>query len=107
MFLVINILVIMASVKQKINIEVISDVMCPWCWVGKRMLEAAIKVSQDKYDFEVTWHPYLLRPSMPREGVPRFSDKYVFSHVLYTVQYHYCCRELSQDSQGIDCRSMN
>jgi predicted DsbA family dithiol-disulfide isomerase len=53
-----------------IKIDVISDVACPWCYVGKRRLEAALK--EWKGDpIEVTWHPYQLDPSMRSEGMDR------------------------------------
>ena len=60
--------------KKVINIDVVSDVICPWCWVGKRKMEAAMAETQEKYEFKIKWHPFLLRPSMPREGVPKPAD---------------------------------
>jgi len=50
-----------------INIEVVSDHVCPWCYVGKRRLEAAI-AQRPELDVEVTWQPFQLSPDMPREG---------------------------------------
>uniref|UniRef100_A0A7S4B535 DSBA-like thioredoxin domain-containing protein n=1 Tax=Chrysotila carterae TaxID=13221 RepID=A0A7S4B535_CHRCT len=52
---------------KKILVEVISDVICPWCWIGKRNLESAI--TQSGLPVDVQWRPFLLRPSMPPEGV--------------------------------------
>eukprot|EP00121_Abeoforma_whisleri_P015640 Awhi_evm1s14395 len=57
-----------------IIVEVVSDVMCPWCWVGKRNLEAAIKQSAGKYEIQVKWHPFLLRDSIPNEGQLKSPD---------------------------------
>jgi len=54
--------------KKQVQVDVVSDIMCPWCWVGKRKLESAIKQSAGDYDVTVKWHPFLLRPDMPREG---------------------------------------
>ena len=55
---------------DKITVDVVSDVACPWCYVGKRKLEAAI--SQWKgVPIEVNWHPYQLDPKMPEEGQTR------------------------------------
>jgi predicted DsbA family dithiol-disulfide isomerase len=60
---------------EPLNIDVISDVVCPWCFIGKRRLEAALKLYEAKYPDRpapvVTWHPYQLNPDLPREGIPR------------------------------------
>ena len=54
------------------GIDVISDVICPWCWIGKRHLEAALVALADEgLRFEVHWRPYQLNPEMPAEGVER------------------------------------
>jgi predicted DsbA family dithiol-disulfide isomerase len=50
-----------------IKIEIVSDHVCPWCYVGKRRLEAAL-AQRPELDVEVTWQPYQLSPDMPREG---------------------------------------
>jgi predicted DsbA family dithiol-disulfide isomerase len=50
-----------------IKIEIVSDPVCPWCYVGKRRLEAALE-QRPELDVEVTWQPYQLSPDMPREG---------------------------------------
>jgi predicted DsbA family dithiol-disulfide isomerase len=52
------------------RIDVISDAICPWCWVGKRNLEAAMALLPEER-FEVHWRPYQLNPDMPRAGVER------------------------------------
>ena len=48
----------------------VSDVACPWCYVGKRRLEAALE-QWDGAEVEVRWHPYQLDPSMSKEGKNR------------------------------------
>jgi predicted DsbA family dithiol-disulfide isomerase len=54
------------------RIDVISDAICPWCYIGKRQLESALKLmEQDQLRFSVMWHPYQLNPDMPAEGVDR------------------------------------
>jgi len=50
-----------------ITIDVISDVICPWCYVGKRRLEKAIP----GFDVRVRWLPFQLNPQMPKEGISR------------------------------------
>lgn len=54
--------------KAKIKIGVVSDVVCPWCYIGKRRLERAIHESSDRFDFEVEYFPFELNPQMPEEG---------------------------------------
>lgn len=53
--------------KNELDIEVISDPVCPWCYVGKRRLERAIAQRPD-LDFTLRWQPFQLNPDMPREG---------------------------------------
>ena len=54
-----------------LRVDVFSDVICPWCFVGKRRLEAAIGLLGDEAQVQVTWRPFQLNPTMPREGVER------------------------------------
>jgi predicted DsbA family dithiol-disulfide isomerase len=54
-----------------ITVDVISDVICPWCLVGKRRLERAVAAVAGTHDVVVRWHPFQLNPDMPREGVER------------------------------------
>lgn len=56
--------------KEVIKVDVISDVACPWCYVGKRRFEAALKEWRGA-TVDVTWHPYQLDPSMRAEGMNR------------------------------------
>jgi predicted DsbA family dithiol-disulfide isomerase len=53
-----------------VRVEVISDVICPWCYVGKRRLEKATALCGHR-DVRVRWHPFQLNPQMPREGKNR------------------------------------
>ena len=50
-----------------ITIDVVSDFVCPWCWIGKRHLDTFA----GEADIERRWHPYLLHPDMPEGGVDR------------------------------------
>lgn len=60
---------IFSMTKPKIKIEIVSDVVCPWCYIGKRRLEKAIDAVKDKYEIELEYHPFELNPQMPVEGV--------------------------------------
>jgi predicted DsbA family dithiol-disulfide isomerase len=51
-------------------IDVVSDVVCPWCYVGKRRLEQAIALKPD-IPVAVRWRPYFLNPWVPRDGMSR------------------------------------
>ncbi|XP_006338333.1 uncharacterized protein YwbO [Solanum tuberosum] len=57
------------SGKKFIRIDISSDTVCPWCFVGKKNLDKAIALTSDQYDFEIKWHPFLLNPSAPKEGI--------------------------------------
>ena len=54
-------------------IDVVSDVVCPWCYVGKRHLESALATLAEAREPVpvVRWHPYELNPELPAEGVDR------------------------------------
>jgi predicted DsbA family dithiol-disulfide isomerase len=58
-----------------LTIDVISDVVCPWCFIGKRRLEAALKLYAAKHPEapppKVSWHPFQLNPDLPPEGMSR------------------------------------
>lgn len=54
------------------RIDIVSDAICPWCWIGKRHLEGALaRLAEEGDRFEVHWRPFQLNPDMPREGVER------------------------------------
>lgn len=56
---------------MNLAVDVISDVICPWCYIGKRRLEQAIATLDDQHSVSVRWHPFQLNPSMPKEGISR------------------------------------
>lgn len=53
-----------------LEIDVVSDVVCPWCYLGKRKLDAAMK-QVDKFACDVRWRPFQLDPTIPPEGIDR------------------------------------
>jgi predicted DsbA family dithiol-disulfide isomerase len=55
--------------KPKIKIDVVSDVVCPWCYIGKRRLEKAMSQLSEQYDFQVEYLPFELNPEQSSEGV--------------------------------------
>lgn len=54
---------------EAITIDVVSDVVCPWCYLGRKRLEQAIESIKDELAVSVTFRPYQLNPDMPPEGV--------------------------------------
>ena len=54
---------------KNLSIDVVSDVICPWCYIGKRRLEKALALLGESP--QVRWLPFQLNPDMPREGMPR------------------------------------
>jgi predicted DsbA family dithiol-disulfide isomerase len=58
------------SDTQPVRIDVVSDVVCPWCFIGKHRLEKALSLRPD-IPVEVHWRPYFLNDWIPREGISR------------------------------------
>ena len=52
------------------QIDIVSDTVCPWCFVGKRRFERALAL-RPQTDLFLTWRPYQLNPTMPKEGIDR------------------------------------
>jgi predicted DsbA family dithiol-disulfide isomerase len=55
----------------QVHIDIVSDVMCPWCYVGKRRFEKALKEVNTDIDVDVNWRPFQLDPTLPPEGKDR------------------------------------
>ena len=63
-----------SSSGSSFTVDVVSDVVCPWCYIGKRRRERALErlVAEDAAAVpEVRWHPFQLNPELPPEGVDR------------------------------------
>jgi len=60
--------------SNPVTIDVVSDVVCPWCFIGKRRLEKALALKPD-IPVEVRYHPYFLNPWVPADGMSR--DEYL------------------------------
>ncbi|NJN05575.1 MAG: DsbA family oxidoreductase [Rhodobacteraceae bacterium] len=55
---------------QTIKLDIMSDPICPWCYIGKRHLDSALADVPD-HPFVIEWHPFQLNPDMPAEGMDR------------------------------------
>lgn len=53
-----------------VKLDIVSDPICPWCYIGKTLLDAALAQRPD-HPFVIEWHPFQLNPDMPREGMDR------------------------------------
>jgi len=51
-----------------VRIDIVSDIMCPWCIIGYKRLEQAMLKMKDAAEFEIVWQPFELNPDMPIEG---------------------------------------
>jgi len=60
----------MSDTAEPLVIDVVSDVVCPWCFIGKRRLENAV-ASRPDLPVVVRFHPYFLNDWVPREGISR------------------------------------
>lgn len=56
----------MSSSNTPLRIDIVSDVMCPWCVIGYRQLAKALEQTNTAH--EIHWHPFELNPNMPSEG---------------------------------------
>ena len=64
----------MADAPVGQRIDIVSDAICPWCYVGKRHLEAALAtLATEGLHFSVHWNPFQLNPDMPKEGRDRIA----------------------------------
>src|ERR1700723_2460368 len=61
---------VLAPPKARLSIEVVHDLVCPWCYLGLRRLLRTLRRRPD-LAFDLTWRPFLLNPDMPRAGMSR------------------------------------
>jgi predicted DsbA family dithiol-disulfide isomerase len=57
--------------ERALTVEIYSDVICPWCYVGKRRFERAIQQGGNTVKTHVAWRPFQLNPTMPQNGMDR------------------------------------
>lgn len=90
----------MTPPAEPMTVDVVSDVVCPWCYLGKRRLELALEQAED-IEVEVRWRPFQLDPTIPDEGVDRedyFREK--FGDLTRVAAIHERLKELG-DGVGI------
>jgi predicted DsbA family dithiol-disulfide isomerase len=79
--------------NQPVRIDVISDVVCPWCFIGKHRLEQAIKLKPG-IEVEVHYLPYFLNDWIPREGISR--EEYLTTKFGSPERYKGIAQRVSQ-----------
>ncbi len=90
----------MTTPAEPMTVDVVSDVVCPWCYLGKRRLELALEEAED-VAVEVRWRPFQLDPTIPEGGVDRedyFREK--FGDLSRVAAIHERLKELG-DGVGI------
>jgi len=73
------------STLKPLTIDIVSDVVCPWCYIGKRRIENALKLVPD-VPVEVNFRPFFLNPWVPREGISR--EDYLTTKFGSVEAYH-------------------
>jgi predicted DsbA family dithiol-disulfide isomerase len=83
--------------NRPVRIDVVSDVVCPWCFIGKRRLEKAIALHPD-IPVEVHWRPYFLNDWIPREGISR--EQYLTTKFGSSERYKGIAERVSAAAAG-------
>ena len=58
----------MSAAPKPMRIDIVSDVVCPWCVIGYKQLQEALRRLEGEVEAEIRWHPFELNPMMPSEG---------------------------------------
>lgn len=80
--------------RPPIHVEVVSDVVCPWCYIGKRRMEKAVERLKDDFDFQITFSPFELNPDMPEEGASQ--KAYLVQKFGSEERYHQVTEHVTQ-----------
>src|ERR1700726_2829733 len=85
------------------RIDIYSDTVCPWCYLGKRRFELAV-AARPQYELRVTWRPFELNPDIPPEGLDRAA--YLAARVGTPVRVAEAQAELKRhgEASGIEFR---
>jgi predicted DsbA family dithiol-disulfide isomerase len=88
------------------HVEIWSDIVCPWCYVGKRRFEAALAAFEQRDDVHVTWRSFELDPDAPREravdSTTHLAEKYGMTHEQAHASQQSLARVAAGD--GLDMR---
>ncbi len=89
--------------SEPLLIEITSDFVCPWCYIGEARLEKALKLVAPKVPVKYSWRPYELNPDQPKEGVDRqeYMTKKFGAEKMKSMAAH--MKELGRED-GLDFR---
>eukprot|EP01118_Nematostelium_gracile_P006496 TRINITY_DN2087_c0_g1_i1.p1 TRINITY_DN2087_c0_g1~~TRINITY_DN2087_c0_g1_i1.p1 ORF type:complete len:212 (-),score=57.70 TRINITY_DN2087_c0_g1_i1:59-694(-) len=62
--------------QRTVKVQIVSDTICPWCYVGKKRFEKAITMAPKDLQFQVEWLPFFLDPTLPKDGVSKQDHYY-------------------------------
>lgn len=90
--------------KPTIKIDIVSDIVCPWCYIGKRRLEKAMENLSGEFDFEIEYHPFELNADLPANGVDH--KEYLSEKFGSEDRYHQLTNHVTQVAaqEGLDFR---
>ncbi len=61
-----------SQIKSELRLQVASDIVCPWCFIGKRAIDQALPILKERgVDVTIEWLPFQLNPTLPSEGMDR------------------------------------
>jgi predicted DsbA family dithiol-disulfide isomerase len=96
----------MTLASDLMHVEIWSDIVCPWCYVGKRRFEAALAAFEQRDDVRVTWRSFELDPHAPREravdSTTHLAEKYGMTHEQAHASQQNLARVAAGD--GLDMR---
>ena len=85
--------------RKKLRIEIFADIICPWCYIGKKRLEIALQ-DRPQIEVELKWRGFLLNPSIPQSGIDR--KQYLLSKFGHAASSVYSRIEQAGKQTGIN-----
>ena len=85
--------------RKKLRIEIFADIICPWCYIGKKRLEKALQ-DRPQIEVELIWRGFLLNPSIPQSGIDR--KRYLLSKFGHAASSVYNRIEQAGKQTGIN-----
>ncbi len=85
--------------KRTLKIEIFADIVCPWCYIGKKRLEKAL-MNRCELDVELKWRAFLLNPSIPKAGIDR--KQYLLAKFGHAASSVYSRIEQAGQQSGIN-----
>jgi protein disulfide-isomerase len=87
--------------ENKMKVEIWSDVMCPFCYIGKRNFETALEQFEDKNHIEVIWKSYQLDPSIPQVASESYQDYLIKNKGMSAEQVNGMLENVTQSAKQV------